>query len=137
MNYGRSTPDKIADAVNAKGTQLANGIENAVDAAHDMAQDTLSNVSSKLDSARDTIKPKTDRLIARGEEIASNVMAGARDSGTRAKAAASRYASACESYVTEQPMRAVAIAAAAGATIAALLMLSRSRSARRNRLDGR
>ena len=65
--------------------------------------------------------------------MANNAISSTRDAGVRAKNAVSGYANACESYVTEQPMKAVAIAAAAGATIAALLMLARSRSNQRTR----
>ena len=53
------------------------------------------------------------------------------------KDAATRYTNACENYVTEQPMKSVAIAAAAGATLAALLILARNRSNDRNQFDGR
>jgi ElaB/YqjD/DUF883 family membrane-anchored ribosome-binding protein len=131
MNFAKSTPEKVVDEVSKRGMQVANGIENAVDTAHDVAQDTLASVSGKLEAVHSQAKPTVDRLVARGEEIASNVLAATRETGERTKKAVSRYAGACESYVTEQPMKSVAIAAAAGATIAALVMLSRNRSAKR------
>ena len=130
MSTIRSSLDKTQDTASMYGRQLANGVENAVDSAHDVAQDALSSVSNKLDSIRDNTKPAVERFVARGQEIASSAIAGTRDAGVRAKKAVTSYASACESYVSEQPMKSVAIAAAAGATIAALILLSRSRNNR-------
>ena len=133
MNFGKSNVEKAQDTAALYGKQIANGVENAVDTAHDAAQGALSDVSSKLDSLHDQAKPTVDRFVARGQEMANNAIAGTREAGLRAKKAVSGYANACESYVTEQPMKSVAIAAAAGATIAALILLSRNRS---NRFNG-
>lgn len=133
MNFGKSNIEKVEDAAAAYGKQVANGISSAVDTAHDAAQDALSSVSTRIDSVQQQAKPAVDRMVARGQEMAHDAIAGTREAGTRAKKAVSGYANACESYVTQQPMKAVAIAAAAGATIAALLMLARSRSNQRTR----
>ncbi len=133
MNFGKTNVEKAQDTAAQYGKQLANGVENAVDSVHDAAQDALNSVSTKLDSMQDQAKPTVDRFVARGQEIANNAIAGTRDAGVRAKKAVSGYTAACESYVSDQPMKAVAIAAAAGATIAALILLSRNR---RSRFDG-
>ena len=127
MNYGKSSVEKTQDAAAAYGKQVVNGIEGAVDTVSDAAHDAVNSVSTKLDSLTDQAKPAVDRFVARGQAMAHNAMDSTREAGARAKKAVSSYASSCESYVTEQPMKAVAIAAAAGATIAALLMLARSR----------
>jgi ElaB/YqjD/DUF883 family membrane-anchored ribosome-binding protein len=133
MNFGKTRVEKVEDTAVAYGKQVANGIDSVVDTANDMAQDALSNVATRLDSVHDQAKPAVDRMVARGQELVHDAITGTREAGARAKKAVSGYASACESYVTEQPMKAVAIAAAAGATIAALLMLARSRSNQRTR----
>ena len=130
MNFGKTNVDKAQDTAALYGKQIANGVENAVDTAHDAAQGALSSVSTKLDAIRDEAKPAVERFVARGQEFANSAIAGTRDAGIRAKKAVSGYTSACESYVSEQPMKSVAIAAAAGAAIAALILLSRSRSNR-------
>jgi ElaB/YqjD/DUF883 family membrane-anchored ribosome-binding protein len=137
MNYNRPTSDNVQDTANKFGTQLTNGLESAVDTAHDAAVDTLSKVSDKIDSLQDKAKPAVDRMVARGKEIANDAIAGTRDAGVRAKTALSGYASSCETYITEQPMRSVAIAAAVGATLAAVLLLSRNRSNQRARYNDR
>jgi len=128
MNFGKTQADKLQDNIAKRGAQVADGLERAVDTAHVAAQETLASVSDKLDQAHADAKPTIDRFAQRSAELAHKGLAATRDAGARAKAAASRYASACENYVVEQPVKSVAIAAAAGATIAAVIMLSRSRS---------
>ncbi len=135
MNFEKTSVEKAKDTAVAYGNKLANGVESAVDSANDVAQDALSSVSSKLDSLHDQAKPAVERVVARGQELAKNAIAGTREAGLRAKKAVSGYTDACESYVSEQPMKAIAIAAAAGATIAALILLSRNRSNQRGRYD--
>lgn len=139
MKFGNtpSTVDTLQDEISKRGNQLVDGIENGIDSAHDAAQSALSSASSKLENFQNGVKPAIERFASRGAEIAQNGLDATREAGTRAKATASRYASACESYVTEQPMKSVAIAAAAGATLAALLILARNRSNNRNQYNGR
>ena len=139
MKFGNtpSAVDTLQDEISKRGNQLVNGIEDGIDSAHDAAQSALSNASGKLENFQNGVKPAIERLASRGAEMAQTGLDATREAGTRAKATASRYASACENYVTEQPMKSVAIAAAAGATLAALLILARSRSNSRNQYHSR
>lgn len=139
MKFGNtpSTVDTLQDEISKRGSQLVNGIEDGIDSAHDAAQSALSNASSKLENFQNGVKPAIERFASRGAEMAQSGLDATREAGTRAKATASRYATACENYVTEQPIKSVAIAAAAGATLAALLILARNRSSNRNQYNGR
>ena len=138
MNFGKSTAEKVADEISKRGNQAVNGIENAVESANDVAQHALSNVGEKMDRLEGQVKPAFDRMVARGEAMANDVITGTRDAGERGKQAVSRYTAACESYVAEQPMKSVAIAAAAGAALAAVvLMLSRNRANKCNSNNAR
>ena len=139
MKFGNtpSAVDTLQDEISKRGNQLVNGIEDGIDTAHDAAQSALSNASGKLENFQNGVKPAIERLASRGAEMAQTGLDATREAGTRAKATASRYASACENYVTEQPMKSVAIAAAAGATLAALLILARSRSNNRSQYNSR
>jgi len=128
MNYNKSTADNIQDTANKFGTQVTNGLESAIDGAHDAATSTLSKVSNKIDALQDQAKPAVDRMVARGKEMATDAITGTREAGVRAKTALSGYATSCENYITEQPMKSVAIAAAVGATLAAVLLMSRNRA---------
>jgi len=137
MNFGKTNVEKAQDTATMYGKQVTNGVENAVDSARDVAQDALASVSTKIDSIHDQAKPAVDRMVARGKDLADSAIAGTRHAGERAKKAVSGYASSCESYITEQPMKSVAMAAAAGATLAALLLLSRNRANQRARYNDR
>lgn len=139
MNFGNTstTVENVQDAIAKRGTQLVNDIEDGIDSAHHAAQSALSNVSEKIDDIQSDAKPAIKRLAARGAELAKSGLDATREASERAKTVASRYASACESYVSEQPLKAVAIAAATGATLAALLMIARNRSNHRNQYNGR
>ena len=139
MKYGNtpSTAETLQDEISKRGSQLVNGIEDGIDSARDVAQNTLSKVSDKIDQLQSGVKPAIDRFATRSAEIAQKGWETTRDAGYRAKDAATRYTNACENYVTEQPLKSVAIAAAAGATLAALLILARNRSNDRNQYYGR
>ncbi len=139
MKYGNtpSTVDTLQDEISKRGSELVNNIEDGIDSAHDAAQSVLSKASNKLENIQSGVKPAIERIASRGAEMAQSGLDATREAGTRAKATASRYANACENYVTEQPMKSVAIAAAAGATLAALLILARNRSNYRNHYNGR
>lgn len=138
MKFGNSSSvDTLQDEISKRGNQLVNGIEDGIDSAHDAAQSALSSASDKIEKFQSGVKPAIERFASRGAEMAQSGIDATRDAGTRAKATASRYASACENYVTEQPMKSVAIAAAAGATLAALLILARNRSNNRSQYIGR
>lgn len=139
MKFGNSSSsvDTLQDEISKRGNQLVNGIEDGIDSAHDAAQSALSSASDKIEKFQSGVKPAIERFASRGAEMAQSGIDATRDAGTRAKVTASRYASACEHYVTEQPMKSVAIAAAAGATLAALLIIARNRSNTRNQYIGR
>lgn len=130
MKYGNtpSTIDTLQDEITKRGNQLVNGIEDGIDTAGDAARNAFSSASDKVESLQNGVKPAMERFASRSAEIAQSGLDATREAGTRAKATASRYASACENYVTEQPMKSIAIAAAAGATLAALLILARNRN---------
>lgn len=136
-NPSSSSVDTLQDEISKRGNQLVNGIEDGIDSAHDAAQSALSSASDKLDNFKSGVKPAIERFASRSAEMAQSGIDATREAGTRAKATASRYANVCENYVTAQPMKSVAIAAAAGATLAALLILARNRSNNRNQYIGR
>lgn len=128
MNLNTSPTERNGDELTKYATRVKDGVDHAVDGVHDAAKGLTSVAADKIDALRDDVKPAVDRWVARGEEMASAALAGTRDTGARAKRAMTGYVNSCESYIVEQPMKSVAIAAAAGATIAALVMISRSNS---------
>ena len=137
MNFTKTNVEKAQDAAARYGQQVSNSVDSAVDSARDAAQDALANVSGKIDSIHDQAKPTVDRMVARGKDLADSAIASTREASDRAKRAVSGYATSCENYITEQPMKSVVMAAAAGATLAALLLLSRNRANQRARYNDR
>ena len=129
MTLNTTTPvlDTFRDETNTRGKQLLNGVEEGIDQAHSAAQKAVTGAANKLGELQHSVQPVIERIASRGAEIAQDGVDATREAGARAKTVVTRYATACENYVIEQPMKSVAIAAVAGATLAALLMLSRKR----------
>ena len=133
MNPNKSPSERTEDELSKHATRIRDGVDSAVDGMQGAVHNAISNAAGKIESIRDEVKPAVDRWVARGEQVAHAAIDGTRETGARAKKAVSNYVNACESYVVEQPLKSVAIAAAAGAAIAALVMVSRSRSHRLER----
>jgi ElaB/YqjD/DUF883 family membrane-anchored ribosome-binding protein len=128
MNFGKTNVEKAEDTAALVGQQIGNGMETAVHGVQDAALGAKTYVTEKIDAMYDQAKPVVDRVTTRAHDMADHAIEGTRQAGARVKKTAAEYAGACETYVSEQPMRSVAIAAAAGATIAALILLSRNGS---------
>ena len=84
----------------------------AQDAAHALSD-------SALDKARE-LRSGVQEFASRGIDVMG-------DTASAAQQRASRYASATTRYVSEQPIRSALIAAAVGATVAAIVLVMRSR----------
>lgn len=125
MNLDKISSNRTSDELAKYAARVKSGVDGGVEGIHDAAHNAVAAASDKIDTIRDDVKPIVDRWVSRGEDFANSAIAGTRDTGMRAKRAVSGYMSACESYVVEQPMKSVAMAAAAGAAIAALVMMSR------------
>lgn len=99
------------------------------------ADDALSTTESALDSTRQL----ASQMLERASDKARDLRAGAGQLATRGVDAASeaaaaaqkqlsRYADVTGRYVSQQPVKSVLIAVAAGATIAALVAAARRRN---------
>jgi len=128
MNHTNSTIDKVEDALINTGTELRNRAQSVANSAHDAASAAIDNVSRTASDMRDSVRPAADRLAARGSEIAQDAWAATREAGSQVRKTTSNAMHKCENYVSEQPIRSVAIAFAAGAAVAALILATRSRS---------
>ena len=137
MIFEKTSLEKAEDTAALATKQIGNGVETAVHGVQDAALGAKSFVTDKLDAMYDQAKPMVDRVASRAHDMTDSAIASTRQAGERVKKTAAEYAGACETYVSEQPMRSVAIAAAAGATIAALILLSRNGSKSQQRLQDR
>jgi ElaB/YqjD/DUF883 family membrane-anchored ribosome-binding protein len=112
-------------------------IQGAVDRAAHVANNLLSNAESAVeftsDAAKDGVKALRERtehagakLGARAGDLAERGMNSARNTAEQVTGTYNKYLEATCCYVAEQPVRAVLISAAIGATIAALALSSRN-----------
>lgn len=69
----------------------------------------------------DDLRPAVDALAARAQEAARRYNAAAGDAGERLRQQARIYADRTSAYVVEQPLKALTMAAAAGAAFALLM----------------
>ncbi len=115
MSNPRATMDKLQEAAARRGEQLAEEMNDALDSAHDMAHDALSEAEDAVSRLHRKAKPAINKYARRSEEFLRSGLARSKDAGLRAK-------DATEAYVADQPLKSVAIAAATGAAVAALLV---------------
>lgn len=120
-NRNISSIDKLADTANTATEKLADKAESTVDSARSMANDALDKADAKVRSLRDDIKPAIDAISARVHDMAEHGKAVASDTTAQAREKLNDMTNKTSAYVAEQPMKSMAIAAAAGALVAMLL----------------
>ncbi|ARU05595.1 hypothetical protein CCO03_13690 [Comamonas serinivorans] len=100
---------------------VAEKAHEAVDKAHDKTQQAIDDADDKARTIRDELRPAIDALNARVQDLASRTRQAACDKRDQTKETVQAYADRTSAYVVEQPLKSVAIAAAAGAVLALLL----------------
>ncbi|WP_028603161.1 glycine zipper domain-containing protein [Ottowia thiooxydans] len=120
-NRNISSIDKLADTANTATDTLADKAESTVDSARSFANEALDKADAKVRSLRDDIKPAIDAISARVQVMAEQGKAAASDTTAQAREKFNDVAHKTSAYVAEQPMKSMAIAAAAGAVVAMLL----------------
>jgi ElaB/YqjD/DUF883 family membrane-anchored ribosome-binding protein len=106
----RSTPASYAE-------DAINGAESALDSTRQLASQVIGKASEKVRDLRFGAKD----LASRGVDVASEAAAAAQKQ-------LSRYADVTGRYVSQQPVKSVLIAVAAGAVIAGLVVAARRRN---------
>ncbi len=112
-------------------------IQGAADRAAHVANNLLSNAESAVeftsDSAKQGVKALRERtetaaahLGARAGDLAERGIESARHTADKVTGTYNKYLEATTCYVAEQPVRAVLISAAIGATVAAMVLSSRN-----------
>jgi ElaB/YqjD/DUF883 family membrane-anchored ribosome-binding protein len=137
MNTTTNTPgsrDPIsATASQARKTsnEMFQAAGSMVDSGRDYANDALDKADSKARDLRGSVDPVVDMLTAKAQKLARQSLDIAAEAKERAQQSLTRATDATSRYVSEQPVRAVLIAAAVGAAVALLVSTSRERN--RNR----
>lgn len=89
-------------------------------------QELADAASSKVREFRSHVEPVIDRFATRVQEIAERSLSTASGMSSRAQRQIGDYAGATSRYVSEEPVRAILIAAAAGAVLAGLILAARN-----------
>lgn len=100
---------------------------DAVESTRDYAHHAIDGAGEQVLRLRKRIDPAVDELAAGAHRVADRGIGIAHEAGSRAQRQWRECAAATERYVSEQPLRAILIAAAAGAVIAVLTLSARKR----------
>lgn len=115
------TPTQLAD----EARQTAN---EAVETTKAYAQNAVNAAGEKVRELRRDVEPGVEQLAARVQQAVQRGLDAASSTSARAQRRLEQAADVTGRYISDQPVRSVLIAAAAGAAITALIVLaSRSR----------
>ena len=105
-------------------------VDDSTRASQRAAHRTLERVAESAASLRDQAKPVVDRWAERASDAAHDSASWMRDRGDRVRYQVGRASDRTVGYVREDPVRAVMMAAAAGALLYAVVRLMSSRDDR-------
>ncbi|RZL63653.1 MAG: hypothetical protein EOP81_11790 [Variovorax sp.] len=120
MNTTAKTPSQLAD----DARQTAN---DAIDSTRAYAQNAVNAAGEKVRDMRREVEPTVEQLAARVQQAVQRGIDAASSSSARAQRRLEQAADVTGKYISDQPVRSVLVAAAAGAAIAALLVLATRR----------
>ena len=113
-------------------TQFAEGAaqsaELAIDQLDGAAQQAHNHLADKAHSAVNSVKPVMERWAKDAESIARRGLDSARDTSRQLRERAAQASDTTVKYIQDEPVKAMLIAAAAGAALVTVIsLLSRSR----------
>lgn len=115
-----STPSQLAESASHTAGHAAEQVDHA-------AHEACDHLADKAHQAVDAAKPVVDRWARDAESAARRGMDAARDTTRELRDRFSQASDTAAQYVKDEPVKAMLIAAAAGAAlVAALSMLNRS-----------
>ena len=114
-------------SVQQSASQLADdatqGADDAIKNTQRAANNALDKLSDKVNEAGDQAAPIIGRLSAQAEALTRKTVDAVREGSKRARLQASNAANSTVSYIKEEPVKSVLIAAAAGAALFAIAKL--------------
>lgn len=130
-SYNNPGQDDLADRASDAADKIGDSIDNAVDKTRRVANDALDSASNAIDDVRDKAEPTVRRIASQAEDLARRGMDAVRDGSQQLREQATEMTDRTTRYVKDEPLKAVLIAAAAGATLMALLtVIARSGESR-------
>ncbi len=113
--------EKATETAGAAVDKAADRVERTVDSARTYAHQALDKAETKARTLQDDLKPTIDALSARVQDMAARGKVAATETTAQAREKLNQVSDRTSAYVAEQPLKSMAIAAAAGAAIAWLL----------------
>ena len=106
----------------------ADSADQAVDQIDKAAQEVHNNLANSAHKAVNGAKPVMERLAKDAESIARRGLETARDTSRQLRERAAQASDTTVKYIQDEPVKAMLIAAAAGAALVTVIsLLSRSR----------
>ena len=115
------TINKITDSAHDTADKAAYKAERSVDSARVYANEALDKADAKVRSLREDVQPAIDALSARVHDMAETARTKAAETADLSKEKFNDVAQRTSAYVQQQPLKSMAIAAAAGAVLAMLM----------------
>ncbi len=115
------TPSQLAD----DARQTAN---DAIDSTRAYAQNAVNAAGEKVRDMKRDFEPSVEQLAARVQQAVQRGLDAASSTSARAQRNIEKAADVTGRYISDQPVRSVLVAAAAGAAITALIVLASRRS---------
>lgn len=126
-----TTTRNASDQAREAADQLGSIAERAVDQARRGANETLDRLEGGVRQMRANASPTASRLASQAEDLAHRGIDAVRENAAHLRDRAVYASERSRRYVQDEPVKAVLIAAAAGAAIVALAaVLTRSRDRR-------
>ncbi len=117
----QDTIEKITDSAQNATDKMDHKAERSVESARLYANEALDKADAKVRSLREDVQPALDAISTRVQDMAARGKAAAADTSAQARDKFNEYSEKTSAYVTEQPLKSMAIAAAAGAALAILM----------------
>lgn len=123
----RNIAQDAADAARQLSDRVLQSAEAAVGSTRAYTEDALDQADSRLRRARRRLEPAIDDMAEQAQRMARRGMELAAGTRNRAQDSLQRCAQATGRYVADQPVKAVLIAAVAGAVVAGLALAATRR----------
>ncbi|MFV0681484.1 glycine zipper domain-containing protein [Ottowia sp.] len=117
----KHTIEKIAETAETAADKTSAQVERTIDAARAHAEQVLDKADAKARTLSEDIKPAIDAISARMQDVAARGKTVAAETTAQAREKFHQVSDKTSTYVAEQPLKSMAIAAAAGAVVALLL----------------
>lgn len=127
-----TTPREFGDTASNLTGQAAQGAESAIRSTRRVANEALDSLSDSVEGVRAKAMPVISRVAGEAEELARRGITAVRDGSAQLRDQAVRAGDKTVGYIKDEPVKAMLIAAAAGAALMALVaLLGRSNNGQR------